>query len=249
MDFGLTGKKALVIGASRGLGAASATLLAAEGAHVIAASRSGMVPADDMEGVALNLSDAASVEAMTKRIADEGVDILINNCGGPPAGPAKGQSTAAWQTAFDVMATPLFQLTDAALPGMTTRGWGRIVTIGSSGVIQPISGLALSNGVRGAIAGWSKTLSSEVAEAGITVNMVLPGRIATDRVAELDSSKAKKSGSTLEDVQKASRKTIPVGRYGAPEEFGAVVAFLCSQQAGYVTGSMIRVDGGMIRGM
>ena len=237
MDFGITGKKALVIGASRGLGAASATLLAAEGAHVIAASRSGTAPADDMEGVALNLSDAASVEA------------LINNCGGPPAGPAKGQSTAAWQTAFDAMATPLFQLTEAALPGMTTRGWGRIVTIGSSGVIQPISGLALSNGVRGAIAGWSKTLSSEVAEAGITVNMVLPGRIATDRVAELDSSKAKKSGSTLEDVQKASRKTIPVGRYGAPEEFGAVVAFLCSQQAGYVTGSMIRVDGGMIRGM
>ena len=249
MDFGLTGKKALVIGASRGLGAASATLLAAEGAHVIAASRSGTAPADDMEGVALNLSDAASVEAMTKRIADEGVDILINNCGGPPAGPAKGQSTAAWQTAFDAMATPLFQLTEAALPGMTARGWGRIVTIGSSGVIQPISGLALSNGVRGAIAGWSKTLASEVAEAGITVNMVLPGRIATDRVAELDSSTAKKSGLTIEDVQKASHKTIPVGRYGAPEEFGAVVAFLCSQQAGYVTGSMIRVDGGMIRGI
>ena len=137
------------------------------------------------------------------------------------------------------MALPLFALTDAALPGMAKNRWGRVVTIGSSGVVQPIPNLALSNGVRGALAGWSKTLAEEVAADGITVNMVLPGRIATDRLAELDGNKASKSGAPLEEVREASRKTIPAGRYGLPAEFGAVVAFLCSQQAAYVTGSMI----------
>ncbi|WP_343504400.1 SDR family oxidoreductase [Alloyangia pacifica] len=249
MDLGLKGKTALVLGASRGLGAASATLLAAEGAHVIAASRSGKAPAEGMEGLALDLADAASVEALIARLAEQPVDILVNNCGGPAAGPAKGQSSAAWAAAFQTMAAPIFAITDAALPGMIAKGWGRVVTIGSSGVVQPIPNLALSNGVRGAVAGWSKTLAEEVAPHGVTVNMVLPGRIATDRLAQLDGIKADKSGASLEAVQEASRKTIPAGRYGAPEEFGAMVTFLCSQQAGYVTGSMIRVDGGMIRGL
>ena len=249
MDLGLKGKTALVLGASRGLGAASATLLAAEGAHVIAASRSGAAPAEGMDGLTLDLAEAASVEALIARLAEQPVDILVNNCGGPAAGPAKGQSSAAWADAFETMAAPIFAITDAALPGMIAKGWGRVVTIGSSGIVQPIPGLALSNGVRGAVAGWSKTLAEEVAPHGVTVNMVLPGRIATDRLAQLDGIKADKSGAALEAVQEASRKTIPAGRYGAPEEFGAMVTFLCSQQAGYVTGSMIRVDGGMIRGL
>lgn len=249
MDLGLKGKTALVLGASRGLGAASATLLAAEGAHVIAASRSGAAPAEGMDGLTLDLAEAASVEALIARLAEQPVDILVNNCGGPAAGPAKGQSSAAWAAAFETMAAPIFAITDAALPGMIAKGWGRVVTIGSSGIVQPIPGLALSNGVRGAVAGWSKTLAEEVAPHGVTVNMVLPGRIATDRLAQLDGIKADKSGAALEAVQEASRKTIPAGRYGAPEEFGAMVTFLCSQQAGYVTGSMIRVDGGMIRGL
>jgi len=249
MDFGLKSKTALVLGGSRGLGAASAMLLAAEGAHVIAASRSGDAAADGITGMKLDLSDSKSVQEMIDWLADNPVDILINNCGGPSAGSAKGQSTAAWQAAFETMATPLFALTDAAIAGMATRGWGRVVTIGSSGVVQPIPNLALSNGVRGAIAGWSKTLAEEVAGHGITVNMVLPGRIATDRLAQLDGLKAEKSGASVDSVQEASRKTIPAGRYGKPEEFGAVVTFLCSQQAAYVTGSMIRVDGGMIRGL
>lgn len=249
MDLGLKGKTALVLGASRGLGAASAALLAAEGVFVIAASRSGTAPASGMEGVALDLGNPGSIAALVERLAARPVDILINNCGGPAAGPAKGQSTAAWQAAFATMAAPIFRITDAALPGMIAKGWGRIVTIGSSGVVQPIPNLALSNGVRGAIAGWSKTLAEEVAPHGVTVNMVLPGRIATDRVAELDGIKAEKSGASLDAVQEASRRTIPVGRYGKPEEFGAVVTFLCSAQAAYVTGSMLRVDGGMIRGL
>jgi 3-oxoacyl-[acyl-carrier protein] reductase len=249
MDLGLKGKTALVLGASRGLGAASAILLAAEGATVIAASRSGVAPAEGIEGLALDLSDAASVEALIARLKTRPVDILVNNCGGPAAGPAKGQSAAAWQAAFAAMATPIFAITDAALPGMIASGWGRVVTIGSSGIVQPIPNLALSNGVRGAVAGWSKTLAEEVAQHGVTVNMVLPGRIATDRLAQLDGIKADKSGASLDAVREASRKTIPAGRYGTPEEFGAVVAFLCSQQAAYVTGSMIRADGGMIRGL
>ncbi|OCX58108.1 3-oxoacyl-ACP reductase [Thioclava sp. SK-1] len=249
MDLGLQGKTALVLGASRGLGAASATLLAAEGAHVIAASRSGTAPADGMQGLALDLADADSVAALIQRLAENPVDILINNCGGPASGPAKDQPSAAWQAAFATMANPIFAITDAALSGMIAKGWGRIVTIGSSGIVQPIPNLALSNGVRGAIAGWSKTLAQEVAPHGVTVNMVLPGRIATDRLAQLDGNKADKSGASLDAVQEASRKTIPVGRYGTPEEFGAVVTFLCAEQSAYVTGSMVRVDGGMIRGL
>ena len=249
MDLGLKGKTALVLGASRGLGAASATLLAAEGAHVIAASRSGTAPVEGMEGVALDLSDPASVDTLIARLADAPVDILVNNCGGPAAGPAKGQSTAAWAAAFEAMASPIFAITDAALPGMIEKGWGRVVTIGSSGMVQPIPNLALSNGVRGAVAGWSKTLAEEVAPHGVTVNIVMPGRIATDRLAQLDGIKAEKTGASLDDVQEASRKTIPAGRYGKPEEFGAMVTFLCSEQAAYVTGSMLRVDGGLIRGL
>lgn len=256
MDFGLKGKRALVLGASRGLGAASAILLAQEGADVIAASRSGALPKglpealeDKVSTVSLDLTDEASVKTIIARLDKEPVDILVNNCGGPVAGPAKGQSIAAWQAAFNAMATPMFAITDKALEAMMEKGWGRVVTIGSSGIVSPIPNLALSNGVRGAIAGWSKTLASEVACAGITVNMVLPGRIATDRLAELDAGKAKKSGQDVEAVMAASRATIPAGRYGKPEEFGAVVTFLCSEQASFVTGSMLRVDGGMINGI
>jgi 3-oxoacyl-[acyl-carrier protein] reductase len=182
-------------------------------------------------------------------MAETGIDILVNNCGGPAAGPAQGQSGEAWSQAFDAMALPIFALTDALLPGMKERGFGRVVTIGSSGLIAPIPNLALSNGVRGAILGWSKTLAAEVAEAGVTVNVVLPGRIGTDRVRELDEGKAAKTGSTLEQVREASKATIPMGRYGDPAEFAAAVAFLASVRASYVTGSMVRVDGGMIRSL
>ncbi|WP_028029445.1 SDR family oxidoreductase [Gemmobacter nectariphilus] len=252
MDFGIAGKRALVLGASRGLGAACAEALVAEGVQVIALSRSGNVPPalqGKVTAKALDLSDAAATAAFCEELRAGPVDILVNNCGGPKAGPARGQSAEAWRAAFDAMATPVFALTDAALEGMAAAKWGRIVTIGSSGVQAPIPGLALSNGVRGAMAGWSKTLAAEVAPLGITVNMVLPGRIATDRVAELDAIKAKATGQEFEAVQAASRATIPAGRYGTPAEFAAMVAFLCSQQAGYVTGAMMRVDGGMIRGL
>jgi 3-oxoacyl-[acyl-carrier protein] reductase len=242
MDFGLKGKRALVLGGSRGLGAAIAKALADEGVVVLAASRSGDYPVD--------LSDAASVAALIDKVkAEGGVDILVNNGGGPKAGPALGQTSADWVAAFQTMATSLFTITEALLPAMIDRGWGRIITVGSSGVVAPIPNLAISNGVRGAIAGWSKSLASEVARHNITVNMVLPGRIDTDRVRELDAGKANQTGASLQAVQEASRNEIPMGRYGRPEEFGAAVAFLASQQASYITGSMLRVDGGMIKGL
>ena len=240
MDFGISGRRALVLGASRGLGAASADALAAEGVSVLRAARSGEVPVD--------FTDAASVEALIARVVGEGgVDILVNNTGGPKPGPAQGQSSAGWASAFENMALTLFAITDALLPGMIERGWGRVITVGSSGIEQPIPGLALSNGVRAAIAGWSKTLAGEVGRHGITVNLVLPGRIDTDRVRQLDSGRAERTGRSIEAVQDASRAEIPVGRYGRPEEFGAVVAFLASRQASFITGSMLRVDGGSIR--
>jgi 3-oxoacyl-[acyl-carrier protein] reductase len=251
MDFMISGKTALVLGASRGLGAAIAKGLTAEGVKVFAAARnvSAMEETESFIPVSVDLSDAASVAALITTIkAAGGVDILVNNSGGPKAGPAVGQSKDSWTNAFESMATSIFAVTDAMLEGMIDRKWGRIITIGSSGVVQPIPNLALSNGVRAAVSGWSKTLAGEVACHGITVNMILPGRIDTDRVRELDAGKAEKTANTVEAVQEASRAEIPAGRYGKPEEFAAVAVFLASAHASYVTGSAIRVDGGMIRG-
>lgn len=251
MDFLISGKTALVLGASRGLGAAIAKGLAAEGVKVFAAARNvGIIEkTDNITPLTVDLSDATSVAAMIATVtAAGGVDILVNNSGGPKAGPAAGQSKESWASAFDSMATSIFTVTDAMLEGMIARKWGRIITIGSSGVVQPIPNLALSNGIRAAVSGWSKTLAGEVARHGITVNMILPGRIDTDRVRELDAGKAEKTAKTVEAVQEASRAEIPAGRYGQPEEFAAVAVFLASARASYVTGSAIRVDGGMIKG-
>lgn len=252
MDLGISGKSALVLGASRGLGAVIAASLAAEGVKVYAAARNAgnIEKADNIIPLTVDLSDKASVSALIDTLRQKGgVDILVNNSGGPKAGPAVGQSADGWVSAFEMMATSIFTITDAMLEGMISRKWGRIITVGSSGVEQPIPNLALSNGVRAAVAGWSKTLAAEVAQHGITVNMILPGRIDTDRVRELDGIKAKNTGADIEAVQEASKKDIPVGRYGKPEEFAAVATFLASAKASYVTGSSIRVDGGMIKGL
>ena len=252
MDLGLKGKRALVLGASRGLGAACALELAKEGAEVIAAARNTdriktWAEGYQVEALALDLEDAAAVDALIARLADEKIDILINNCGGPAAGTTVKTSSDAWAKAYATMALPIMAITQAVLPGMQARGFGRIITIGSSGVISPIPNLALSNGVRGALAGWSKTLAAEVAGDGVTVNMILPGRIGTDRVDELDAIKAKAGNQDIEAIREQSRNTIPAGRYGEPEEFAAVAAFLASTRASYVTGSMLRVDGGLLR--
>lgn len=259
MDLGLNGKRALVVGASSGLGLATAKALLAEGATVIAAGRrTNVIDAWIAElpeaqqtrasSASLDLSDIASVDALAASlVADGGVDILVNNAGGPPPATAQDAKRGVWLTQFDTMAASLFHLTQQLLPAMTTKGWGRVITISSSGVEQPIPNLALSNGIRAAIVGWSKTLAAEVAAKGVTVNIVMPGRIHTDRVDQLDNNAAERSGKPVDEVAKASAASIPAGRYGRPEEFASVVTFLASECASYVTGSRIRVDGGAIR--
>jgi 3-oxoacyl-[acyl-carrier protein] reductase len=249
MDLGLSNRRALVMGGSRGLGAAIARALAREGASVIAAART--APDETVPGVSfvpLDLADRASVDALADRLLGEGgVDVLVNNGGGPPPGSALEATAEQWAEQFQKMAVHLFHLTRRLVPPMIERRWGRIVTVASSGVEQPIPNLALSNGIRPAVVGWSKTLSAELAPHGITVNVVLPGRIQTARVDQLDRAAAEREGKTMEQIVEAARGTIPAGRYGTPEEFADVVAFLASERASYVTGTKIRVDGGMTR--
>lgn len=253
MDLGLKGKRALVLGARSGLGAASARTLAAEGAVVFAASRDkdGIAAmAADMPGITpmqVDLADLASVDALVDAVLPYGVDVLVNNTGGPPPSTVLDTRRDAWTAQFAPMAANLFHLTGRLLPMMIERSWGRIVTIGSSGIEQPIPGLAVSNALRAAVLGWSKTLAAEVAPHGITVNMVLPGRIDTDRVKSIDANAAKKTNTDVAEIQKASIALIPAGRYGTSQEFANVVAFLASVPAAYVTGSVVRVDGGMIK--
>jgi 3-oxoacyl-[acyl-carrier protein] reductase len=255
MDLGIDGRRALVTGASRGLGRAIALSLASEGARVVAVARN-RERLDELAAAnppgrgsisarASDLSDAAAIESLADVLAE--VDILVLNGGGPPAGPVAAVTDATWSGQFEAMFLSAVRLTRLALAGMRTRGFGRIIAVVSSAVIQPIPNLGVSNAIRLALVGWAKTLAGEVAGAGITVNCVAPGRIATDRVADLDQAQALREGIALEEVQRRSRASIPVGRYGDPAEFAAVVSFLASGRASYVTGSVVRVDGGLIR--
>jgi 3-oxoacyl-[acyl-carrier protein] reductase len=254
MDLGISGKRALVLGASRGLGLAIAKSLAAEGVSVFAAARSlDKIAAwsKDIGGVTpvqLDLARVADVDRVADMLLrDGGVDIIVNNSGGPPPGTALATDRGAWIAHFESMAANLFHLNARLLPAMQGRGWGRIISITSSGVEQPIPNLALSNGIRSAIVGWSKTLAGEVAQDGVTVNIVMPGRIHTERVDELDAAAAKRTNTEPGAVAAQSRAAIPAGRYGAPQEFADVVTFLASERASYVSGAKIRIDGGAIK--
>ena len=195
-----------------------------------------------------DLADLAQIEGHIARIEAElgPVDILVNNTGGPPPTPAAGQDSAVWAKHFQAMVLSVIAITDRVLPGMKTRKWGRVITSTSSGVIAPIPNLGMSNALRLSLVGWSKTLAREVGRDGITANIILPGRIATDRIKFLDEAKAKREGRSVEDVSAESTGTIPLGRYGKPEEYADVVTFLASERAAYLTGSVIRVDGGLI---
>lgn len=259
MDFGLTGKVALVHGAGGGLGGAIARSLAGEGAKVAVAdiseeaARATAAAIEAAGGVAMplkwDLADLAAIapniKAIRAKLGD--VAVLVNNTGGPPPTPASGQKPELWREHFESMVLAVVAITDAVLPAMKTARWGRIITSTSSGVIAPIANLAVSNALRLSLVGWSKTLAGEVGRDGVTVNVVLPGRIATRRITFLDEQKAKREGRSVEDVASASVASIPVGRYGDPREYGDVVAFLASARASYLTGSVVRVDGGMIQ--
>ncbi|WP_138466646.1 SDR family oxidoreductase [Poseidonocella sp. HB161398] len=256
MDLGLDGKRALVLSSSRGLGLGVARALAAEGAKVLltgrdAAALEAAAAEIGADWVAADLADPDFARKLAAAAAERlgGVDILVNNTGGPKPGTSAEMSADAMIDAARMMVAPVIALTTALLPAMRAAGWGRVLTLASSGVEQPIPNLALSNTLRAALAGWSKTLATEVAADGVTCNLLLPGRIHTDRVDQLDAAAAVRQGKEIDAVRAASRATIPAGRYGRVEEFAAVAAFLCSAPASYVTGSMLRCDGGMIRGL
>jgi 3-oxoacyl-[acyl-carrier protein] reductase len=255
MDMGLTGKRALVLGASKGLGFGIAQGLANEGARVAIASRTieGSKTAAEKigKGVLPFICDTGKADQIDALVRDVtaalgGVDILILNSGGPPPGKAQGISSDQWRNSFEAMFVNLVRIADHLLPGMVERKFGRIISVISSGVIQPIPNLAISNAIRPALVGWGKTLAAEVASFGVTVNAIAPGRIATDRLKQLDAANAERTGRSIEDVAAAARAGIPAGRYGGIEEFGAAAVFLASMQASFTTGSILRVDGGQI---
>jgi 3-oxoacyl-[acyl-carrier protein] reductase len=254
MDLGLNKRRAVVTGASRGLGRAIALALACEGAEVVAVARDLAHlqelehAASGLEGTiaarACDLADGSAISSLSDAL--EPADILVLNTGGPPPGRAADTADAIWCAQFEAMFLSCVRL---ALPGMRKRRCGRIIALVSSGVIQPIPNLAISNALRSAVVGWAKTLSNEVAGEGVTVNCIAPGRIATDRVAELDQERARRENLTLEQVQAQSRATIPAGRYGEATELAAMAAFLASPRASYMTGDIVRVDGGLIRSL
>jgi 3-oxoacyl-[acyl-carrier protein] reductase len=258
MDLGIAGRVALVLGAGGGLGSAIALALAAEGARIAVVDISTAAIGSTMErlkafaapaiGLPWNLADPSVVGGNIARIEAElgPVDILVNITGGPPPGAVEQIDREGWISHFESMVLPVFAITGAVLPGMRQRQWGRIITSTSSGVIAPIPNLALSNALRSSLIGWSKSLAREVARDGVTCNIVVPGRIMTQRIMQLDRAKAERDGTPVEEVAAASTASIPVGRYGRPEEYADAVAFLASDRAAYITGSIVRVDGGLI---
>ena len=259
MDLGLRGRRALVLAASRGLGYACARGLAQEGCAVVMASRSperieaaaGRIREETgttVHAVATDVSRPGEAEALvaTATLRLGGLDILVHNAGGPPPGDFASVTLEQWPQAFELSLMSFVRVVRAAVPELKKSGRGRIVTIASSSIKQPIPNLVLSNAFRASVLGVAKTLSRELAKDAILVNVVAPGRIATERIAELDQAVAAKTGQTSAAVREASLGSIPLGRLGQPEELARVVVFLCSDAASYVTGTAIQVDGGMI---
>ena len=260
MDLGLRGKTALVTAASKGLGRAIATELAREGARVVISSRdeealagtAGEIREEtgaEVEYRAADLTRAADIEGLVAHVLARfgGLDVLVNNTGGPPTGNFADLDDEAWDLAFRQIILSLVRCVRGVIPSMRERGGGRIVNVASTSVKQPIDNLLLSNTFRAGLAGLAKSLSLELAPDGILVNTLGPGRILTGRTESLDAGQAEDQGVSVEEIREQFATRIPLGRYGTPEEFARVAAFLASPANSYVTGQAILVDGGMVR--
>jgi 3-oxoacyl-[acyl-carrier protein] reductase len=257
MDLQLTGKRALVMGGSKGLGFACAEALATEGCAIVLSSRDPAAAAAalaDRHQVPVHpvAADVDSPDAMDDLAASArerlgGVDIVILNHGGPPPCTALEMTAEQLDTWYRRIVAHPIRLAMQLLPGMRAQKFGRIIAVGSAGMVQPIPNLAISNVLRAAIVGWTKTLSNEVAADGITVNVLAPGAIRTDRSLQTATANAAKEGIDAEEWIRRRANNIPAGRYGTPAEYGAVAAFLASPRASYVTGTVTRADGGMVR--
>ncbi len=250
------------MGSTRGIGRRIAEVLGQEGADVAVCGRDKdgadalAKSISDENGVAthsyqLDLTDPVSVKAMIADIEGDfgALDIIIATGGGPPPGGVAGVSMETWEAQFRPMFLSQVEIVNAFLPGMRERGWGRIVVTSSSGAVQPIPHLGISNTLRASLMLWAKSLALEIAADGVTVNTVLPGRIQTDRVNQIDEAAAKAQGKDVEQIKVESRATIPMKRYGSADEYARMAVFLASEGASYVTGTIIPVDGGFIKGI
>jgi 3-oxoacyl-[acyl-carrier protein] reductase len=263
MELGLTNKVALVAASSRGLGRAIAEELAAEGAHLVLCARGADALRETASAIErgpgagrvlaqpADLGDPAAVDRVVGAAMDAfgRVDVLVTNSGGPPSGPFESHSAEVWREAVRQNFESVLNLTRAVLPGMRERRWGRIINVTSIAVKQPVDNLILSNSLRAGVTGFARTLANEVAPFGVTVNNVLPGYTRTQRVEDLAAQTAAARGVSAADAVGVWTNQIPMGRLGEPAEFAALVAFLASERASYVTGTSITVDGGWTRGL
>jgi 3-oxoacyl-[acyl-carrier protein] reductase len=262
MDLGLKGRVAIVAAGSKGLGRAVAEELAREGAKVVICARGhealraardeiAAKTGADVRAVVADVSTLEGIEQVAREAieAHGHVDIVVNNAGGPPSGPFEKHGWDEWDKAVHLNLRSAVELTRRVLPGMRERKWGRVLNITSIAVKQPVDGLMLSNSIRSAVTGWARTLANEVATDGVTVNNILPGYTRTERVQQLNAATASREGIDVADVQRRIEAQIPMRRLGDPREFGALVAFLASERASYITAQSIAVDGGWIRAL
>lgn len=262
MELGLRGKRAVLLAASRGLGYACALGLAREGCDLVICSRD----SERIEAAAntirqetgarvwpmvCDVSQEADIQAVVTACVEQygGLEIALHNADGPPAGGFEAIDGEQWYRAFDLNLMSFARLVQAAVPEMKKAGYGRILAIASSSIKEPIPNLVLSNVMRPGVLGLAKTLSKELASDNILVNVIAPGRIATERIDELDNAAAIRTGKSLDDVRQANMKTIPLGRLGQPEELANLAVFLASEAASYITGTAIQVDGGKLNGL
>ena len=258
MDLGLKSKNAIIFGASSGLGRAVANSLAAEGCNItliardsgklkIASEQILKVHKVSLDYFVADLTKDRDVSSLLADINNRKYDILINNTGGPPTSSPTNIDYNILDNFIKSIVLNTIKITNSLIPNMIEKNWGRVITITSSGVVQPIDNLSASNILRPAITGFMKTLSNQIAVHGITVNTVMPGRITTERTLEVNTQRAKSLGVSYDEAISISSDEIPIKRYGTPEEFANVLCFLASEKASYINGSNIRVDGGLIR--